>query len=92
MKIFGLAIPALQCLLEGSPRSALPRLSDFASHGDSEDAQDHTVGEDGLGGRLGWREDTADGMGSAQLLLISRFPPSEHRHDIQCMEAALSQP
>lgn len=31
MKIFGLATPILQCLLEGSPRSALPRLSDFAS-------------------------------------------------------------
>lgn len=31
MKIFGLAIPVLQCLLEGSPRSAFPRLSDFAS-------------------------------------------------------------
>lgn len=92
MKIFGLAIPTLQRLLEGSPRSALPRLSDFASPGDSEDAQDHMEGEDGLGGRLGWREDTTYGMGSAQLLLISCFPPSEHRHGTQCTEVALSQP
>lgn len=93
MKIFGLAIPALQCLLEGSPKSAaLPHLSDFASHGDSEDAQDHTEREDGPGGRLGWREDTTDGMGSAWLLLISCFPALEHRHGTQCTEVALSQP
>lgn len=92
MKIFGLAIPTLRRLLEGSPRTALPRLSDFASPADSEDAQDHTGGEDGPGGSVGWREDTTGGMGSAQLLLISCLPPLEHGHGTQCMEVALSQP
>ena len=92
MKIFGLAIPALQCQVEGSPRPALPRLSDFASPGDSEDAQDHMGGEDGPGGSVGWWEDTTDSMGSARLLLISCFPPLEHRHGTQCTEVALSRP
>lgn len=40
-------------------------------------------GEDGLGGSVGWKEDTAYGRGPAHPLLMCFSPFREHRHDTQ---------
>lgn len=79
-EIFVLAISVLLCLLEGSPRSALSCPSGFASSA-TQKMHRTTRGEEGLGGSVGWKEDTACGRGPARLLLICFFPSTQHRHD-----------